>query len=155
MPRMRRRLAVAVIATTALMGLFSVGKAVLFAASKSEAGTPSTADLIPLAAGLRVVAETTFDREGNLGGGTRVLVLGAVGRATSGSADVYLDALEARGWERASDRAAIAPDQSFCAVAEDLSDFLADPNRARDITDFVRAQRPDAPVTAVVTAGIC
>jgi len=154
---MKRRWAVLGVGALGVVAIFTVGKAVLNLASEPEAGTPSTGDLLPLPSGLSVIAETTFESQGSLGGGTRVLVLGREGAdgRDRGAAASYLDALEARGWARPSPSAAIPPDQSFCVVADDLPDFLADPDQARDVKDFVRARAPGAQGVAVVTAGIC
>lgn len=154
---MRRRLTGLILALLVAVVVLTVGKAVLFTASKGgDIGTPTTGSLLPLPDGVRLVAERSFTTESNLGAGIRLLVVETTGTATDrpNPAVSVLNALVARGWRQVAQTAAISPDGP-CATVDTVIDYLADPENPVNTKQFLRDLGSAADGAGVVTAIFC
>lgn len=144
-------------ALAALFAAFTVGKALLNAADDEDLGTPATADLLPLPPGSRLVDDRTYQGEGSLGGGRRVLVVDveATGQPAGAFAGAYLDQLAGRGWQRDGDLGALSPDSRICLTAVTMTEYLDGERRPEDTKGVLRRLARPAGMTAVVTAIYC
>lgn len=104
-----------------------------------------------------MVAQRMFEADGSLGGGIRLLVVdtAGTGRPVGAFPDAYLDALEARGWRRPTERAAISDRTGACVTVDSLSNYLADRGRPDAPKRWLRSLDRLGGSTAVITTTFC
>lgn len=152
-----RRAAWGVVAVLGVFVAFTMVKAVLAITDGGRRGTPESSALLPLPAGATVVDDRSYESEGSLGGGRRVLVVSTKGsrRPAVGVAEAYLSSLAERGWRRPAESGALSPDSSICLTAVTMEDYLGDEERPDDTKRWIRSLGQPVEITAVVSAIFC